>query len=100
MRNYLDKIKVKTKSLLKNIIGLGLGNNLSFKLLRTIGKNHLIILYYHRVACKEDLRDIRLSDLCVDIDSFDAQMSVLSKFYNFVSEEDIIETIENGKKIA
>lgn len=87
------------KTLFKYIVGFGLGNNLSFPLLRPMGRRRLIILYYHRVISKEECRDVELSGMCVNVNTFSKQMGILKKFYNFVSENDIVGAIENGKKL-
>lgn len=87
------------KILIKNVIGFGLGNNLSFRLLRTIFRRQLLILYYHRVIDKEECRDVKLNGMCVNVDIFNKQMAFLAKFYNFVSEEDVKEAIENNAKL-
>lgn len=76
--------------LLKNILGSILGNNLSFRLFRAAGRKSLLILYYHRVAKREEIMRIKEINICTDIDSFDAQIGFISKYYNSVNEEKII----------
>lgn len=88
------------KLLLKNILGFVLCNNLNFWLLRSVCSRQFIILYYHRVIRKEERKDVESSGMCVNIDSFDKQMDFLKKYYNFVSEDDIIEAIEDRKKLS
>jgi peptidoglycan/xylan/chitin deacetylase (PgdA/CDA1 family) len=87
------------KRLLKYIIGYVLGNNLTFYLLRPICRKRLIILYYHRIITEEERVNGVSSGLYVKVEEFNKQMKFLKKFYNFVSENDIVDAIENDKNL-
>lgn len=84
------------KNSLKKIIGLIFGNNLSFNLLRFLNRRKLLVLYYHRIAQKEEFVNNLSKHMYVDLDFFDKQIKFLKKFYNFVSEKNITEALENG----
>ena len=66
--------------LFKKVIGFFLGNDLSFRVVRIVGRKRLIILYYHRVIKKKEQNDVHLGGMCVDVDVFDAQMSFLKNY--------------------
>jgi len=89
------------KTLLKYIAGVVLGNNCSFRLSRSLSKNRLIVLYYHRVVHKEECKEIDPREgMYTDIDVFAKQMEFLKKYYNFVSESSIVKAIENNKPLT
>lgn len=67
-----------------------MGNRLSFHFFRRINRNKLLILYYHRIVEKKEAKKVKEINMCTDIDSFDAQMELLSKYYNPINEETII----------
>src|SRR5574337_373719 len=88
------------KKFLKKFVSFIISNNFSLNLFRFINREKLLIIYYHRVVKKEELTDVKVRNMCVDIESFEAQMRFLKEFYNPVGEEEIIPAIEGKGKIS
>jgi len=84
------------KNKLKKFIGSLAGNDSVFNLFRYINRNNLLIIYYHRVIKKDELVNVKVKDMCVSINDFDAQMRFLSKYYKPVGEEEILTPIQKG----
>jgi peptidoglycan/xylan/chitin deacetylase (PgdA/CDA1 family) len=85
------------KSAFKKIIGLLLGNNLSFRIVRLVNKKKLIVIYYHRVIKRKEVVSKIAAKICTGLNEFEQQMKFLSRYFNPISEEGIIAAIENGK---
>jgi len=87
------------KRFIKNIVSFVMGRGLFFNLFRYMNRNKLLILYYHRIVKKEEASNVKDINMCADIDSFDAQMDFLSKYYTPISEQEIIKAINTGRSI-
>jgi len=87
------------KSVLKKVIGVYFKHRAFTKLFMHFNRKKLLILCYHRVTEDNEAEDIRLKGMFVDIDLFDMQMAYIKRFYNVVSERDIISSVKNGSTL-
>jgi len=87
------------KKIIKNIIGLLLGNNFIFNLLQLMNKKKLIILYYHRIVKSNQLINIgrQYIDMYTDLEMFDHQMKLLTEHYYPVNEEQVVDFMDKGE---
>ena len=81
------------KYIAKKFSGIVLGNYYVFSLAKTINRNKLLILYYHRIIDNSS-QEIFEPDLAVSSSGFDKQMQLLKKKYNCVDEDEIINAIK------
>lgn len=81
---------------IKKIIGLLLGNDLVFRIVRLGNKRKLIIIYYHRIIKKEKVVRKKSAKICTGLNEFESQMEFLKRYFNPISEEKIIAAIKDG----
>lgn len=84
------------KKYIKKFIGI-MGGDIAFRLFGFINRKDLLIICYHRVITEKE--PIYKMGMCVDIESFDSQMKLLSKFYRPVGEREIMRAIEGAERM-
>ncbi len=87
------------KRSMKQFLGGLLGGRLSFEFLRTLNRQKLLIICYHRVLKLEDAGIPEAIDMFSHVDTFREHMKFLSSHYTPVSEQDVIDAFYNGKHL-
>lgn len=82
------------KGKFKKFVSLIIAYHWTLSLFRFVNRKKLLILYYHRVVKKEELKDKKVTNMYTDTNNFEEQMKFLTNFFNPVSEKDIICAIE------
>lgn len=68
-------------------------------LVKTCNKGKLVIIYYHRVVSKDEIRNLVGKNMCAETGSFESQMKYLTEHYTPVSEIEILSALEGKKEL-
>lgn len=74
-------------------------NDFTFRFLRMFSSKKLVILYYHSIVDDAAVINQQDSGLFIRESTFSKHIDFLKKNYNLVSENDIIDALESGKKL-
>jgi len=87
------------EQVIKNLLGFLLGNSIIFRILRRRNKRKLMILCYHRVVEKDESDNIKINGMYTDIESFDREMKLLKRYYQPVSEKNIMDALDGNTEL-
>lgn len=68
-------------------------------LAKTYNRDRLVIIYYHRVVGKDEIRDLGDKNMCTEIGSFESQMQFLAEQYTPIGEREILSALDGKKAV-
>jgi peptidoglycan/xylan/chitin deacetylase (PgdA/CDA1 family) len=66
---------------------------------KTYNRGKLLIIYYHRIVSREQIKTLVNKNMCTEIASFKSQMEFLTEYYIPVSETEILNALDGGKPL-
>ena len=63
-------------------------------LVKSYNRGRLVIIYYHRVVSKDEIRNLADKNMCTETGQFESQMKFLAEQYTPVSEMEILSALQ------